>query len=146
MPCFSGDDVKILAQSPFLETPFLYARAGAGDYRVGDDDVASWQLEHDGLESKKWMWLTSREAMEQPAVPRKVEVDARAGPDRVSITSRDTLMSTRESPETVKPPEGTDWTVMSYNSEMSLRRAAGVSAREPSFIDDGGEQRADICG
>lgn len=135
--CFSGDDVKILASKPVPGKRHFFTREQGLEIIVSVMTMSLLAIEHDGLESKKWVWLTSREAMEQPAVPRKVEVDVRAGPDRTSIASRDTLMSTREHPETAQPHDGTDWTVMSYNSEMSLRRAAGVSAREPSFIEDG---------
>ncbi|KAK0201159.1 hypothetical protein DFS33DRAFT_1111762 [Desarmillaria ectypa] len=130
--CFSGEDVRILASEPVPGKRHFFTREQGLEIIVSVMTMSLLAIEHDGLESKKWMWLNSREVMEQPVVPRKMEVEA----DRVSIASRDTLRSTGE-PETVKPPEGTDWTVTTYNSEISLRRAAGISAREPSFIDDG---------
>ncbi|KAK0462899.1 uncharacterized protein EV420DRAFT_1143745 [Desarmillaria tabescens] len=123
--CFSGEDVRILASKPVPGKRHFFTREQGLEIIVSAMTMSLLAIEHDGLESKKWMWLNSREAVEQPAAPRKVEVAAGAGaaPDRVSIASRDTLMSTEE-PETVKTPEGTDWAVMTYNSEISLRRAA----------------------
>ncbi|KAF9022799.1 hypothetical protein BDZ89DRAFT_188210 [Hymenopellis radicata] len=165
--CFSGENVRILVNGATPGKRHFFAKESGAEIVVSAVALSLLAIEHEGLESKKWVWLNTRETMEQPLwapsqekASEHVVEGSSSGEEGLGIgmamspemgmgmgmdmQSRDTLMTATPPPSETgsmmtKPA---DWTVMSYKSEISLRRAAHAS--EPaSFIDDGGAHAGD---
>ncbi|KAF8902976.1 hypothetical protein CPB85DRAFT_1564493 [Mucidula mucida] len=142
--CFSGDNVRILVNGAPPGNRHFFAKESGLEFVVSAVALSLLAIEHEGLENKKWAWLNTRETMEQQT--RREEKASGGGEeglgigmalspemggmgmdmDLQSIASRDTMM-------TGTPPERpSDWSVMSYKSDMSLRHAS-----EPASAGDG---------